>query len=266
MEKVSSKDGTAIAFDQMGNGPALILVNGATATRSASVQLAEQLAPHFTVFNFDRRGRGDSGDTAPYAVEREIEDIAAVIKAAGGAAFVFGHSSGAVLSLRAVKHGLAIPKLAIYEPPFIIDNSRPPVPKDYVKHLEGLLAEDRPSDALQYFMKAVVGAPAAAIEQMRKAPFWETSVATAHTLNYDNAIMGDTMGGDPATLHQFAPITTPVLVMDGGESPPFQHHSVQALVELLPHAQHRTLAGQAHGAAPEVLAPLLVEFFQGEKQ
>src|SRR5512137_163645 len=147
MQKVTSKDGTAIAFDKTGQGPAIILVGGALSDRSAAVPLASLLAPHFTVFAYDRRGRGDSGDTAPYAVEREVEDIDALIDTAGGSAFVFGHSSGAVLALEAAR-GLShkIPRLALYEPPFIVDDSRPPMPEDFRARLQGLLAEGRRGD------------------------------------------------------------------------------------------------------------------------
>ncbi len=262
MNKVTSKDGTSIAFDKRGTGPALIFVGGATSDRSATVELAEQLAPHFTTYGFDRRGRGDSGDTAPYAVEREIEDIDAMLDAAGGSAFLFGHSSGAVLSLRATeKLGNKIPKLAIYEPPFIIDDSRPPLPNDYVEHLNELIAAGRKADALEYFMTVAVNIPAQYIEGMKGSPMWESSVAVAHTIAYDGAIMGDTMWGDPATLDQFATIDTPTLVMDGSESPAYQHNGVKTLTAILPNAQHRTLAGQDHGAAADVLGPILVEFF-----
>ena len=149
MRTVISKDGTPIAFDQPGQGPALILVTGATATRLAAASVAAALAPSFTVFAYDRRGRGDSGDTAPYAVEREVEDIEALINAAGGSAFVFGHSSGAVLALEAARLlPTKITKLAVYEPPFIIDDSRPPAPEDYAPHLIELVSSNRRSEAI----------------------------------------------------------------------------------------------------------------------
>src|SRR5437016_1477690 len=143
MDTVRSEDGTTIAFDRSGAGPALILVGGALQQRAIdprTAHLAELLAPHFTVFHYDRRGRGDSGDTQPYAVEREVDDLAALIKEAGGSAFVFGMSSGAALALEAARRGLAISKLALYEPPFIVDDSRPPVPEDYVSQLDALVA------------------------------------------------------------------------------------------------------------------------------
>ena len=160
MRKVISKDGTPIAFDQSGQGPALILVAGATATRLAEASLAAVLAPHFTVFAYDRRGRGESGDTVPYAVEREVEDIDALINEAGGSAFVFGHSSGAVLALEAARLlPTKITRLALYEPPFIIDDSRPPAPRNYAAHLRELVSSGRRGEAVEYFMREV-GAPA----------------------------------------------------------------------------------------------------------
>src|SRR2546421_2212227 len=159
IRKVRSKDGTAIAFDQSGDGPSIILVGGAMSTRSASAPLAVLLAPRFTVFAYDRRGRGDSGDTAPYAVEREVDDLAALISEAGGSAFVFGHSSGAALALEAAARGLAITKLALYEPPFIVDDSRPPLPGQYVTQLTELLAAGGPGDAGAVFLTTRGGGP-----------------------------------------------------------------------------------------------------------
>jgi pimeloyl-ACP methyl ester carboxylesterase len=257
-----------LAFDRTGDGPPLILVLGATATRAmvaAAAEVAPQidLATHFSVYVYDRRGRGDSGDTAPYAVEREIEDLAAIIDAAGGSAFVVGHSSGAVLALRAAgKLGDKIKKLALYEPPFIVDDSRPPLPKDYVAQLRAYIADGRPADALKYFMTVAVNIPEEYLAGAQAWPTWASSVAVAHTLSYDGEIMGDTMSGNPAALAPFAAIATPTLVMDGSESPPFQHHAVAMLAQVLPNAQRRTLAGQDHGAAPEALNPVLIEFFR----
>ena len=264
MGKVNSKDKTPIVFDQTGQGPAIILVAGATATRLAETSLAAALATQFTAFVYDRRGRGDSGDTTPYAVEREVEDIDALITEAGGAAFVFGHSSGAVLALEAARQlNGRIEKLAIYEPPFIIDDSRPPVPSDYVPHLYKLLAEGRRSEAVEYFLADMILVPAEMVTQMQSMPMWPQLEAVAHTIPYDNAIMGDTMSGNPATLKKWASVTVPTLVMVGGASPKFFHNGAQTLVEILPNAMLRVLAGQDHGPADDVLAPALVEFFKG---
>src|SRR5437588_2746866 len=258
MRKVISKDGTPIAFDQSGQGPAIILVAGATATRLAEASLAAALAPHFTVFAYDRRGRGDSGDTPPYAVEREVEDLEALINEAGGSAFVFGHSSGAVLALEAARLlPTKITKLAVYEPPFIIDDSRPPVPRDYVAHLNELIAAGRRGEAVEYFMTDAMLVPAEMVAQMRNTPMWPQIEAVAHTIPYDGTIMGDTMSGNPSTIRKWASVTVPTLVMVGGASPAFFHNGTQALADILPNAQYRTLAGQDHGPADEVLAPAL---------
>jgi pimeloyl-ACP methyl ester carboxylesterase len=264
VEEAISKDGTTIAFDRSGEGPPIILVGGALADRSAAGQLSAQLAPHLTVIAYDRRGRGDSGDTAPYTVEREVEDIEALIVAADGHAFVLGHSSGAVLALESA-HAFPdrIGKLALYEPPFIIDDSRALLPTDYVTHLEELVSAGRRGDAVEFFMTTAVGVPAEVVAGMREQPFWSSMEAVAHTLAYDGTIMGDTMAGNPAPLGRWASVTIPTLVMDGGDSPDWQRHAVRALADVLPGAHHRTLEGQDHGPASEVLAPVLVEFFLG---
>src|SRR5216684_21717 len=233
MKKVQSADGTTIAFDQLGMGPAVILVGGALEQRamdSETAQLAPLLAQHFTVFHYDRRGRGDSSDTLPYAVEREVEDIEALINEAGGSAFVFGHSSGAVLALEAARLlPIKITKLAVYEPPFIIDDSRPPVPQDYVAHLNELIAAGRRSEAVEYFMTDAMLVPAEMVTQMRNTPMWPQLEPVAHTIPYDGTIRGDTMSGNPSTLRKWASVTVPTLVIVGGASPAFFHNGTQAL-------------------------------------
>jgi len=261
MHKVISKDGTPIAYDKFGKGPAVILVGGALSDRAAGAPLAALLAPDFTVFTIDRRGRGDSGDTPPYAVEREVEDINALIAAAGGSAFVMGNSSGAVLALEAAARGLAIKKLAMFEPPFIVDDTRPPVPQDYVQHINELIAAGRRGDAVQYFMIEAVSAPAEIVAQMRNTPMWSALEKIAHTLTYDGTVMGDSMRGKPLSPEHWATVTMPTLVIDGGDSPTWMRHSAQSLANILPNAQYRTLAGQTHNANPKVLAPVLIEFF-----
>ena len=261
MQIVASNDGTPIAYDQTGTGPTLILVGGALSERSAGAPLAALLAPSFTVIAYDRRGRGASGDTPPYAVEREIEDIAALIAQAGGSAGVFGMSSGAVLALRATAHGLPITRLALYEPPVIVDAARAPVPQDYVAHLGELAASGRRGEAVAYFMTTAVEVPPAMVAEMRQSPMWRGMEVVAHTLAYDGAVMGDTMSGDAATLRQFATVTTPTLVMDGGASPEWMHTSAQALAAVLPNARRQTLEGQTHAVDSNVLAPALRAFF-----
>jgi pimeloyl-ACP methyl ester carboxylesterase len=267
MNTVISRDGTPIVFDRTGDGPPLIMVLGATATRTMVEHIAEvapeiDLTTRFSVYVYDRRGRGDSGDTSPYAVEREIEDLEALIDAAGGSAFVLGHSSGAVLALRAAGQlGDKVKKLVLYEPPFIIDDSRPPLPKDYVEQLRAYIADGRPADALKYFMRVAVNIPEEHLAGAEAWPTWAGAVAAANTISYDGEIMGDTMRGNPAAIEQFATIATPTLVLDGGNSPSFMHNGAETLAKVLPNAQHRRLAGQDHGAAPEALNPVLIEFF-----
>jgi pimeloyl-ACP methyl ester carboxylesterase len=259
---VTSKDGTRIAFDRSGTGPALILVGGALSQRSAWAPFAKLLAPRFTTFAVDRRGRGDSGDTSPYAVEREIEDLEAVIDAAGGTAFVHGQSSGGVLSLEAAaKLTSKVAKLSLYEPPFIIDDSRPPPPAGFAEHIAELLAADRRGEAIEYWMTDVVGAPAEVVAEMRNAPTWPALEAVAHTLPYDIAVLGENMAGKPLPADRWTSVTGPVLVMDGGASPDWIRNTARTLAGVLPNAQHLSLPDQTHDAAPEVLAPELERFF-----
>lgn len=258
---VRSSDGTTIAFERSGSGPAVVLVGGALSDRSAAGPLVSQMSDGLTLVAYDRRGRGDSGDTPPYAVEREIEDIAALVDAVGGSANVFGHSSGAALALEAAAGGLPIAKLALYEPPFIVDDTRPPLPEDYVEHLDELVANDRRGDAVEYFMTVGVGLPAEMVAGMRETPAWPFMLAVAHTISYDGRVMGDQMSGSPKPLERWASITVPTLVMDGGASPPWQRNAVRALVDVLPNVHHRTLEGQDHGPAPEILAPAVADFF-----
>ncbi len=256
MNTVTSRDGTTIAFDRSGNGPPVILVCGGSTDRMANAPLAEFLAPHFTVFNYDRRGRGDSGDTAPYAVEREVEDLDAVIVAAGGSAFVYGTSSGAALALEAAASGLAITKLAMWEPPFSLDESSRP-PADQVERYDEMISAGRRGDAVEYFMATVVGLPPEFVAYARTQPFWQKQEALAHTLSYDATIMGDySLPAESA-----ATVTAPTLVMAGGASFSFMRETARALADMIPEGQHRILEGQEHNVAPEALAPVLVEFF-----
>jgi pimeloyl-ACP methyl ester carboxylesterase len=263
MNTARSADGTRIAFDRTGDGPALVLVGGALADRAAAAEVSALLGQRFTVLAFDRRGRGDSGDTPPYEVEREIEDVAALIEEAGGSALLFGHSSGAVLSLLAVEAGLPITKLAVYEPPFIIDATRPPAPADYVQHLDALVADGRRGDAVAYFMTTGVGVPAEMVEQMKRSPMWPGLEAMAHTIAYDGRVMGELMRGRPFPPDRWSGVKVPTLVLDGGASPEWQRNAARALAEALPDARHRTLDGQDHGPASDVLVPVLVDFLTG---
>jgi pimeloyl-ACP methyl ester carboxylesterase len=264
METVRSTDGTPIAFDRAGSGPAIILVDGALCYRASGpmAPLAKLLAPHFTVFTYDRRGRGDSGDTAPYAVEREVEDIDALIRAAGGSAFVFGISSGAALTLEAANRGLAvrIKKLALYEAPFIVDDTRAPVPADFVRQLDRLLTAGRRGDAVRLFMKAV-GVPTFFVALMRFMPAWSRLKAIAHTLPYDMTIVLDNQRGKPLPITRWTSSTAPTLVVAGSKSPAWMRNAMQALARVVPNAKHYTLDGQTHMVSAKALAPVLVEFF-----
>lgn len=264
---VISRDGTEIAFERLGAGPAVILVSSALADRSDAGRLAGLLARHFTVINYDRRGRGASGDAAGYTVEREVEDIAALIDQAGGSASLFGSSSGAVLALRAAAAGLNIERLALYEPPFVIGDDGFGPPKDYARHLDTLLAADRRGDAVRYFMTKAQGMPAFMVTMMRLMPgVWSSLKALAHTMPYDAAVMGETQQGKPLEAGRWSAATAPSLVLTGGKSPAGFHNAARALAQILPNAEHRTLPGLNHGAvamAPKKLVPALVEFLHG---
>jgi pimeloyl-ACP methyl ester carboxylesterase len=257
-----SRDGTRIVYDHLGAGRPLIMVGGALSDRShPTVQhFASVLARYFTVFKYDRRGRGDSGDTPPYEAEREFEDLQAVIQAAGGPVFLHGTSSGAVLALETAARAQGVAKLALYEPPFIVDDGRAPLLLQYRAHIENLLASGRRSDALVHFMTVGVGMPAASVEAMRNGPEWPGLERLAHTVAYDNAIVGEYMEGKPLPGERWRSVTMPTLVMSGGDSPAWLQRSAEVTARALPNATHRTLLGQQHAVAPEALAPVLVEF------
>ena len=257
MNNVTSSDGTIITFDRLGAGPPVILVCGGSVDRMSNAPLAALLAEHFTVFNYDRRGRGDSGDTAPYAVEREIEDIDAIITAAGGSACLYGSSSGAALALEATASGLAITKLALWEPPFIVGDSRPRPPADTAKTYTELVSAGRRGDAVEYFMAKVVGLPPEFVAYARTQPWWPAQEALAHTLAYDATIMGDYS----LPTERVASVTVPTLVLAGGASFEWIGETAQAIVDLLPNGQRRTIEGQTHDIAAEALAPVLEQFF-----
>ncbi|HEX6507751.1 MAG TPA: alpha/beta hydrolase [Chloroflexota bacterium] len=258
---VTSRDGTSIAYDQVGQGPAVILVAGALCSRTfwSGPELAQLLAPRFTVYNYDRRGRGESGDTQPYAVEREIEDIEALIDAAGGSVSLYGHSSGASLALEAtVRLGAKVTKLAMYEAPYNDDPAAQRAWGDYLQHLSEVLAAGRRGDAVVLFMR-YTGMPAGQIEEMRQTPIWPTFEAIAPTLAYDHtAILGE---ADAVPVELAARVTVPTLVMYGGASFPFMRDTAQLLDKTIPNAQLRSLDGQTHAVENDVLAPVLVEFF-----
>ena len=259
MERIQSSDGTPIAFDRSGEGPPVILVPGLFQHRAndpGTAELAALLASRFTVFHYDRRGRGDSGDSAPYAVEREVEDIGALIDEAGGSAALFGMSSGGALALEAAARGLAVTKLAVYEPPFTDDEGNVDRSEELAAGIAEHVEAGRPGDAVAFFMTSS-GVPADAVDQMRQAPFWAGLESVAHTMPYDMTLMGD-----PALLSERAPtVAVPTLVIDGGASPPWGRRSADAVAAAVPGAERRTLEGQTHEVASEPLAPVLAEFF-----
>lgn len=260
MKNVRSADGTTISYDSSGNGPAVILIDGALGSQALGFMqpLASLLAAHFTVITYDRRGRGESTDTQPYAIEREIEDIEALINEAGGQACVYGISSGASLALEAtLKLGEKVKRLALYEPPYNDDEAARQALRNYTKQLAEVLAEDRKGDALGLFMM-LVGMPPEHLEGVRQHPMWPMWEAVAHTLPYDAAALGDD-GSVP--IEKAARITVPTLVIDGSASFPFMHTTAVALTKALPNAEQRTLEGQTHEVEASVLAPVLVEFF-----
>ena len=257
-----SRDGTSIAYSRVGRGPALVLVDGALCYRASgpSGPLAAALADHFTVFTYDRRGRGESGNTPPFAIEREVEDLEAIIAAAGGRAFVYGVSSGAVLALEAAHRGAPIDKLALYEAPFIVDDSRAPMPYDFLARLNTAIASQRPGDAVKLFMK-LVGVPRIFIALMRVMPAWSKLTAIAHTLPYDITLVKDYEQGRPLPRTQWTGATSPTLVMDGGKSPVWMRNAMRELAGVLPRATYRTVPGQTHMIKAQALVSPLVEFF-----
>jgi len=266
MRTVTSKDGTTIAFEQLGSGPAILLVGTALSDHTDAAKLAKFLARKFTVVNYDRRGRGNSADTPPYAVEREVEDIEALIDAAGGSAFLFGSSSGAVLALEAGSRlGTKVNGLFLYEPPFIVDDSRPPMPDDLVGQIDGLVAANRRSDAVRLFFTKGMGIPVIFVTMMRLLmPGWSKAAGMAHTLRYDFAVMAGTQSGKPLPAGRWAATQAPTLVVVGSKSEAFFHNGAKALNGLLPHTQYRALEGQDHGAvqmAPNATATAVEEFF-----
>jgi pimeloyl-ACP methyl ester carboxylesterase len=256
METVTSRDGTTIAYDRLGDGPPVVLVCGGSTDRMANAGLAAELAGRHRVYNYDRRGRGDSGDTAPYAVEREIEDIAAVVDAAGGRAHLYGSSSGAGLAMHAAAAGLPLGKLALWEPPYNV-HGRPDLPDDTASVYRELIAAGHRDQAVEYFMGKVVGLPPEFVAAARRAPWWPRQEAIAHTLAYDAEVMGDyTLPVEVARA-----IRVPTLLLVGGASFGFMAETADALAELIPDARRVTLPGQEHNVDPAVLAPALAELF-----
>jgi pimeloyl-ACP methyl ester carboxylesterase len=256
MDHVASADGTDIAFDRTGSGPPVILVCGGSVDRMSLAGLAELLSPSFTVCNYDRRGRGDSGDTLPYAVQREVEDIDAVAGAAGGSAFLFGSSSGAALAMEAAIALDRITKLAMWEPPFLPEGAPKP-PADTAQTFTDLVAAGRRGDAVEFFMAKVVGLPPEFVQGARQAPFWAQTEALAHTLAYDATVMGDYS----IPTEKASSVKVPTIVLAGGADFPWMPETAQTLAAAMPNGEMRRLEGQGHNVDMTVLAPVLIEFF-----
>ena len=255
---VTSADGTLIAFDRLGQGPAVVVVGGIFCDRQTTQVLAEQLAQRFTVINYDRRGRGDSGDTAPYAVEREVEDLGALIAEAGGAASVYGHSSGAGLALNAASSGLPMRRLVLHEPPYgPEDEESKRSARELAENVRAAIAEDRRADAIKLFFTAS-GMPPEMAEGASSDP---KMLALAPTMPYDFEVMGDINRGGTIPEDLVRAISIPTLVIAGGASPDFFRDTAAQIAEILPNGKQTVLEGQDHGAPADVVAPVVAEFF-----
>jgi pimeloyl-ACP methyl ester carboxylesterase len=261
-----SKDGTVIAYEQAGSGPAVILISAALADRSGNRRLARVLSDHFTVINYDRRGRGSSTDTQPYAVERELEDVAALIEANGGSAYVFGSSSGSVLALDVATYlGPKVTRLYMYEPPFIVDSSHPAMAETLANDISARVAQGDRSDAVTLFFTRGMGIPRVAVGLMRYLmPGWSKMCGMAQTIPYDLAILDGTQTGKPLPAERWRGVTIPILVTVGARSEPFFHKGAEGLVQMLPSARYQSINGLNHGAlllAPAALGKDVQQFF-----
>jgi pimeloyl-ACP methyl ester carboxylesterase len=264
MRTVNSRDGTTIAYDRYGSGPTVILVGGALSYRKfpKMERLATQLAERCTVINYDRRGRGDSTEVKPFAVQREVEDIQAMIESQGGSASLWGWSSGGALALHAAGAGIGVERLSVYEVPFIVDPTAQRPTRDYAERLDELVAADDRDGAVKHFMRNAMGIPAPFVALMRVTPMWKGLRTTAHTLPYDWAALGEhRMYGAPLDREEFASITTPTLVVSGSKSPDVLKGGSRALAEVLPAAKLRMLDGVGHNLKLDKLVPVLAEFF-----
>ena len=267
MFTVTSNDGSRIAYDRRGSGPTVILVVGALGHRKFKkiVELARLLAEHCTVINYDRRGRGDSTEVKPFALEREIEDLQALIDAEGGSASLWGWSSGGALALRATGAGIGVERVAVYEVPFMVTpDAKRPTP-DYGERLDKLVAAGDRNGAVKHFMSNAIGIPAPFVALMRPLPMWKELKAVAHTLPYDWAALGEhTMYGAPLQAEEWASVTVPTLVAYGARSPAVLKAGSRALARVLPNAQLRELTGVSHNVKMRVLAPVVADFITGE--
>lgn len=255
--RVTSNDGTIIEYEKSGAGPPLVVVMGALGFKEFSFakKYAAAMAEHFTVFSYDRRGRGGSTDTQPYAVQREIEDLARVIKATGGSAYVWGTSSGAALALQAAAGGVPMLKLVAYEPPYMLEGAKARPAPDFEHHLKTLVAADERSEAVAYFMRTV-GVPSVAVAIMKLFPFWKGLKSVAHTLPYDAAVMA----GFHLPTATFAKVNVPTLVATGTKSPQNLQDTSKEVARIIPNAEHRSLPKENHGVRPKTIAAVVAEF------
>jgi pimeloyl-ACP methyl ester carboxylesterase len=260
-----SKDGTVIAYEQTGRGPVVILVSAALADRSGNRRLARVLSDRFTVINYDRRGRGASGNTEPYSVEREVEDLSALVGANGDSAYLFGSSSGSVLALdAATRFGPKITKLYMYEPPFIVDSSRPAMAEALSGEIQQQIGEGNRDQAVRLFFTKGMGIPAIGVTFMRfLMPGWARMRGMAQTIPYDLAVLDGTQGGHPLPVDRWEDVTIPIEVAVGSRSEPFFHNGAKSLARVLPSARYESVAGLNHGAlllAPAALGKKVEEF------
>jgi uncharacterized protein YndB with AHSA1/START domain/pimeloyl-ACP methyl ester carboxylesterase len=266
LSTVTSADGTAIAYKKTGAGPAIIVVSNVAEDHTGVAGVAEALSKDFTVISFDRRGRGASGDPQPYDPAREIDDIAALIEVAGGSAALTSGSGGCGLTLDAASAlGDKVTGLYLYEPPFIVDDSRPPAPADYVEHQESLIAAGKRGEAVEYFMTEMIGVPAEYLPAMKQNPSWQAMVEYAHTYAYDGRIMRGLQDGKPLPADRWS-IEAPIAVAVGGNGEAFIRAGAEALAAILPNVTVLTLAGQDHSAfwmAPEPVAEQARAFLLG---
>ena len=258
IDHIPSADGTLIACERSGSGPTLIVVNGALSDRSVVTGLRPYLDDRLTVIGYDRRGRGDSGDSAEYAPEREMDDLAAVVSASGGPAFVFGHSGGAILALEAALRGLPVSKLALNEPPYIPEGTRPRPSADLAARLGRLTDAGDREAALHLFLTDGTGLPEEAIGGLRASPAWPRMLGLAATVRYDAAVAGRC---ELPSVERLATFATPTLVLQGGATLPWIKRGTAALAKSLPNARLGVLRGQQHNPAPDVLADALLGFF-----
>ncbi|WP_405589344.1 alpha/beta fold hydrolase [Streptomyces sp. NBC_01092] len=252
----NSADGTSIAYETSGDGPAVILVSGAMSTGGTVAPLAVPLSERFRVVVYDRRGRGQSGEESPYAVEREVEDLAALIDAVGGEAALYGTSSGGALVLRAAASGLPVRQVAVYEVPFAVYEGGARERAEYTERLTEALDEGRRGDAVELFLR-LTGMAEQMIQGARQSPMWAGMETIAPSLAYDDAVMGDGL----VPLDRLASITAPVLAVAGSASPAWMREATRTVAQSVPEGTYRSLEGQTHMVDPDVLGPVLAEFF-----